>query len=207
MLFWITQIATFLDPGARRQHRLRRASRGSSSIIAQDGYLPRQMANRGDKLVFSNGIIFLAVVAGLLIVVFKGNITALIPLYAFGVFTGFTLSQAGMVVHHFRHKDGRWRGSALINGVGCVATGLVALVVVVSKFTAGAWIPAVFIPVLVVFFRVDRAPLPQGARRGAGRAGLQAAAPHPHRRRARRHACTGASSTPSSTPASWRPTG
>ena len=151
-LFWITQIATFPcwcspptppTPGSPRL----------GSIIAQDGYLPRQMANRGDKLVFSNGIIFLAVVAGLLIVVFKGNITALIPLYAFGVFTGFTLSQAGMVVHHFRHKDGRWRGSALINGVGCLATGLVALIVVVSKFTAGAWIPAVFIPVLVVFFR------------------------------------------------------
>ena len=69
-----------------------------SSIIARD-YLPRQMANRGDKLVFSNGIIFLAAAAAILIVAFDGNVTALIPLYAFGVFTGFTLSQAGMVVH------------------------------------------------------------------------------------------------------------
>jgi amino acid transporter len=151
-LFWITQIATFLVLVLAANTAYAGFPR-LGSIIAQDGYLPRQMANRGDKLVFSNGIIFLAVVAGLLIVVFKGNITALIPLYAFGVFTGFTLSQAGMVVHHFRHKDGRWRGSALINGVGCFATGLVALIVVVSKFTAGAWIPAVFIPVLVVFFR------------------------------------------------------
>ena len=84
-------------PDPRRQHGLRRASPRLSSIIARDGYLPRQLANRGDKLVFSNGILFLAVAAGVLIVVFKGNISALIPLYAFGVFTGFTLSQAGMV--------------------------------------------------------------------------------------------------------------
>ena len=128
-----------------------------SSIIARDGYLPRQLANRGDRLVFSNGIIFLAVLAGVLIIVFKGNISALIPLYAFGVFTGFTLSQAGMVVHHFRLREPRWRLSAVINGVGCVATGIVALVVVVSKFTEGAWIPAVLIPALVVGFRaIDR---------------------------------------------------
>ena len=125
-LFWITQLATFaiLILAANTAYadfpRL-------SSIIARDGFLPRQLANRGDKLVFSNGIIFLALVAGLLIVVFKGNIAALIPLYAFGVFTGFTLSQAGMVVHHFRLREPRWRPSAAINAVGCVATGVVAV--------------------------------------------------------------------------------
>jgi hypothetical protein len=124
-----------------------------SSIIARDGFLPRQLANRGDRLVFSNGVIGLAVLAGVLIVIFKGNISALIPLYAFGVFTGFTLSQAGMVVHHFRLREPRWRLSAVINGVGCVATGVVALVVVVSKFTEGAFIPAILIPALVVAFR------------------------------------------------------
>ncbi|MET0146877.1 MAG: APC family permease, partial [Ilumatobacteraceae bacterium] len=144
VLFWITQIATFaiLVLAANTAYadfpRL-------SSIIARDRYLPRQLANRGDRLVFSNGVIFLALMAGVLIVVFKGNISALIPLYAFGVFTGFTLSQAGMVVHHYRLREPRWRLSAAVNGVGCVATGIVALVVVVSKFTEGAWIPAVVI--------------------------------------------------------------
>ncbi len=152
-LFWVTQLATFavLVLAANTAYadfpRL-------SSIIARDGYLPRQLANRGDRLVFSNGIIFLAVLAGLLIVVFNGSISALIPLYAFGVFTGFTLSQAGMVVHHVRLREPRWRSSAVVNGVGCIATGTVAVVVVVSKFTEGAWIPAVLIPALVFFFRL-----------------------------------------------------
>jgi amino acid transporter len=152
VLFWLTQIATFavLILAANTAYadfpRL-------SSIIARDGYLPRQLANRGDRLVFSNGVIGLAVLAGVLIVIFKGNISALIPLYAFGVFTGFTLSQAGMVVHHFRLREPRWRVSAVINGVGCVATGVVALVVVVSKFTEGAFIPAILIPAMVLGFR------------------------------------------------------
>jgi amino acid transporter len=152
VLFWITQLATFaiLILAANTAYadfpRL-------SSIIARDGYLPRQLANRGDRLVFSNGVVGLAVLAGALIVVFKGNISALIPLYAFGVFTGFTLSQAGMVVHHFRLREPRWRLSSVVNGVGCLATGIVAVVVVVSKFTEGAWIPAVVIPSLVVAFR------------------------------------------------------
>ncbi len=152
ILFWVMQIATFaiLVLAANTAYadfpRL-------SSIIARDGYLPRQLANRGDRLVFSNGVIFLAVMAGVLIIAFKGNISALIPLYAFGVFTGFTLSQAGMVVHHYRLREARWRASAVVNGIGCVATGIVAIVVVVSKFTEGAWIPAVVIPALVIGFR------------------------------------------------------
>ncbi len=152
VLFWVTQLSTFaiLILAANTAYadfpRL-------SSIIARDGYLPRQLVNRGDRLVFSNGVVFLALLAGVLVVVFKGNISALIPLYAFGVFTGFTLSQAGMVVHHFRLREPHWRASAAINAVGCLATGVVALVVVVSKFTEGAWIPAVLIPVLVLAFR------------------------------------------------------
>jgi amino acid transporter len=152
VLFWVTQLATFaiLILAANTAYadfpRL-------SSIIARDGYLPRQLQNRGDRLVFSNGIIFLALIAGVLIVIFNGNISSLIPLYAFGVFTGFTLSQAGMVVHHFRLREPRWRISAVVNGIGCVATGIVAAVVVISKFTEGAWIPAVLIPVFVLSFR------------------------------------------------------
>jgi amino acid transporter len=152
VLFWVTQIATFAilvlaaNTGFADFPRL-------SSIVARDGYLPRQLINRGDRLVFSNGIVFLGVLAGVLIVVFKGNISALIPLYAVGVFTGFTLSQSGMVVHHFREREPRWKLSAVINGVGAVATGIVAVVVVVSKFTTGAWIPAALIPLLVVMFK------------------------------------------------------
>ncbi|CAN5523722.1 APC family permease [soil metagenome] len=151
-LFWVTQIATFavLVLAANTAYagfpRL-------GSILAVDGHLPRQMANRGDKLVFSNGIIFLGVTAGVLVVVFKGNISSLIPLYAFVVFTGCTLSQAGMVVHHFRHQHGRWQLSAVINATGCLATAAVAVIVVVSKFLQGAWLPAVFIPMLVIAFR------------------------------------------------------
>ena len=123
------------------------------SILAQDRYLPTQLANRGDRLVFSNGIIVLATAAGLLVVAFGGITTALIPLYAVGVFTGFTLSQGGMVQHHRRHQEEGWRWKAVINAVGAVATGIVTLVVVVSKFTIGAWIPAVVIPIIVVLLR------------------------------------------------------
>ncbi len=149
--FWIMQISTFaiLILAANTAYadfpRL-------SSIIARDGFLPRQFSNRGDRLVFSNGVIFLAVVASGLIWFFDGEISQLIPLYAFGVFTGFTFSQTGMVVHHIRLKEPRWRWSLAINAIGAVTTGIIALIVVVSKFTQGAWIPAVLIPFMVVFF-------------------------------------------------------
>ena len=124
-----------------------------SSIIARDGYLPRQLANRGDRLVFSNGVLVLSVVAGLLIVAFKGDTSALIQLYAVGVFTGFTLSQAGMVQHHRRLHEEGWRRGLIINAIGAGATGLVLVVVLVSKFTEGAWIPAVLVPFIVMFFK------------------------------------------------------
>ncbi|MEO7557171.1 MAG: APC family permease [Acidimicrobiales bacterium] len=124
-----------------------------SQLIARDGYLPRQLANRGDRLVFSNGIFLLAGAAAVLVVVFGGETTALIPLYAVGVFTGFTLSQAGMVVRHRRLREPRWQLTAAINGLGAVVTGVVLAVVVVSKFTIGAWIPVVIIPLLVILLR------------------------------------------------------
>ncbi len=123
-----------------------------SSIISRDGYLPRQMANRGDRLVFSNGIVFLAGLAALLIVVFDGNTAALIPLYAVGVFTSFTLSQFGMFRFQRTHRDAGWKHRSTISLIGAAATFVVALVVVVSKFTQGAWIPAVVIPAIVVLF-------------------------------------------------------
>ena len=98
-----------------------------SSILARDGYAPRQLANLGDRLVFSNGIGALAFLAALLIVLFGGRTHSLIPLYAVGVFLSFTLSQAGMVRHWQKTREGRWRTKAAINGLGAVATGLVLL--------------------------------------------------------------------------------
>ncbi len=123
-----------------------------SSLIAKDGYLPRQFANRGDRLVFSNGIVFLAVAAGVLLVAFGGKTNALIPLYAIGVFTSFTLSQMGMVRHHQRVREPRWRLNATINGVGAVATFVVLLIVASTKFTSGAWVPIVVVPVVMTGF-------------------------------------------------------
>ncbi len=121
-----------------------------ASIMAGDRFLPRQFANRGDRLVFSNGVVILAVAATTLIVAFGGDTTALIPLYAVGVFTAFTLSQAGMVVHHRRLREPHWKRGVAINATGTVATFIVLLVVLISKFTIGAWIPAILIPLIMV---------------------------------------------------------
>src|SRR5688572_11973199 len=103
-------------------------------ILARDRYLPTQLANRGDRLVYSNGIIILAIVAGLLVIAFDGKTTKLIPLYAIGVFTGFTLSQAGAVRHWQRERGPGWQWKAAVNTVGALSTAIVALVVIVSKF-------------------------------------------------------------------------
>ena len=151
-LFWMLMVGTFLILILAANTAYADFPR-LASIIARDGYLPRQFFNRGARLVFSNGVIFLATVAGVLIVVFNGDISKLIPLYAFGVFTGFTLSQAGMVRHHLKLKEENWRFGLTINAIGAASTGLIALVVVVSKFTEGAWIPAALIPIMVFAFR------------------------------------------------------
>jgi amino acid transporter len=124
-----------------------------SSIIARDGYLPRQLANRGDRLVFSNGVIVLATAAGALIIAFGGTTNALIPLYAVGVFLSFTLSQAGMVRHHQKEQERGYKRNIVINAVGSVATAIVLLIVATTKFTSGAWVPLVVIPVIVVGFK------------------------------------------------------
>jgi amino acid transporter len=124
-----------------------------SSIIAQDGHLPRQLANRGDRLVYSNGIIVLAGLAGLLIIAFGGITNALIPLYAVGVFTSFTLAQGGMVRHHLKLREPGWKRNTAINGVGAVATLVVLLIVAITKFTSGAWVPLVVIPMIVLLFK------------------------------------------------------
>jgi amino acid transporter len=152
LVFWFLQLATagILTLAANTAYadfpRL-------SSIIARDGYLPRQLANRGDRLVFSNGVLVLAILAGVLIWVFGGETNALIPLYAVGVFVSFTLSQAGMVRHHQKERESQWRFHATINGIGAVATAIVAIVIASTKFTSGAWVPLVVIPLIVLLFK------------------------------------------------------
>jgi amino acid transporter len=152
VMFWLTMIATFLILILAANTAYADFPR-LASIIAKDGFLPRQFFNRGARLVFSNGVLFLAIVASTLIVAFQGDISKLIPLYAFGVFTGFTLSQSGMVRHHIKHKEPHWQAGLVINAVGAFATGMIAIIVVVSKFTEGAYIPALLIPIMVAMFR------------------------------------------------------
>jgi amino acid transporter len=124
-----------------------------ASILSRDSYMPRQFAARGDRLAFSNGIIALALFAILLIWLFHGDTSALIPLYAIGVFVCFTLSQAGMVVHWVRSREPGWRWRAALNGLGATATALVSIVQVATKFTHGAWIVVLIIPLIILALR------------------------------------------------------
>lgn len=156
IFFFITQFATFgiLILAANTAYadfpRL-------SSIIAKDKFLPRQLANRGDRLVFSNGILFLGAAASGLVVAFGGLVNALIPLYAVGVFTGFTLSQFGMLVRHRKLKEPGWQTRAFFSGVGSLTTFFVVSIVVVVKFADGAWIPAIVIPsMMFIFVSINR---------------------------------------------------
>jgi len=127
-----------------------------ASILARDRYVPRQFMNQGDRLAFSNGIIGLSIFAAVLLVLFRGDTHALIPLYMIGVFVSFTLSQAGMVVHWWRLRGPGWRTSAMVNGVGALVTGVVLLVVAATKAHEGAWIIMLLIPLNVLFFRITR---------------------------------------------------
>ena len=120
--------------------------------IAQNNYLPHAFRYRGRRLVYSYGIITLAVLTALLLIAFGGITDRLIPLYAVGAFLAFTLSQAGMVVHWYKKRGAHWRKSAFINGLGAFVTGITVCVVLVAKFVEGAWITLLFIPLLVVFF-------------------------------------------------------
>ncbi|HEX9775548.1 MAG TPA: APC family permease [Actinomycetota bacterium] len=125
-----------------------------SSILAKDRFMPRQFFNRGDRLVFSNGILVLSILAGLLLVAFDADLNRLIQLYVVGVFTSFTLSQAGMVSRWRRLRQPEtWRRRAILNGVGAATTGVVLIVVAVSKFTRGAWMVIVAIPLVVLLLR------------------------------------------------------
>ena len=124
-----------------------------ASIVARDGYLPRQLTLLGDRLVFSNGIALLAGLAGVLILIFDGDTHGLIPLFAIGAFLAFTLSQAGMVVHWMRERGNHWQTKACLNGLGMLMTGLTLVVIGVSKFLDGAWIVVLVIPLFVLGFQ------------------------------------------------------
>jgi hypothetical protein len=124
--------------------------------VSRDRYLPRQFMNQGDRLAFSNGIVILSVFAAVLILAFRGHTQSLLPLYMIGVFVSFTLSQAGMVLHWRKSTDPRRRTNALINGFGAIVTGIVLIIVAVTKTFEGAWIVLLLIPVIVALFKATR---------------------------------------------------
>jgi amino acid transporter len=129
----------------------------AASVMARDEVMPKQFAFRGDRLAFSNGIIVVGLLSSLLLIAFQADTHKLIPLYAFGVFTAFTLSQAGMVVHWRRDKTPGWRRALLVNAVGATATGVVAVIIGATKFLDGAWLSMAIMAVLVFILWLIRA--------------------------------------------------
>jgi Amino acid permease len=124
--------------------------------IASNNYLPHVFRYRGRRLVYTYGILVLATLTALLLIVFRGVTDKLIPLYAVGAFTAFTMSQSGMVSHWFKKRGPHWRKSVFVNGLGAVVTGITTCVILVAKFTEGAWITILFIPMLMVVFSYTR---------------------------------------------------
>ena len=128
-----------------------------AALHARDGFLPRQFTSQGDRLVFSNGILMLSLAAGFLVMLFGAKEDHLLPLYAVGVFLGFTISQTGMVVRWRRLQGKGWHLKALVNGLGAVTTLVVMMVIAVTRFAHGAWIVIVLVPIMVVtFFNIHR---------------------------------------------------
>jgi len=123
------------------------------SLLAKDGYMPRYLGVRGERLSFSNGIILLSIVAGLLIFIYDGNTDHLISLYAIGVFLSFTIAQTGMVVHWRRERTTGWIMNAIINAIGAIVTGIVVLIIGITKFSHGAWAVIVFIPFMIFIYK------------------------------------------------------
>ncbi|MHB1853708.1 MAG: APC family permease [Acidimicrobiales bacterium] len=123
-----------------------------ASLLAGDDRLPHAFAIRGDRLVFNNGIWVLAVLAAVLLIATGGNTDSLIPLFAIGVFTGFTLAQAGMVRHWWQARSPGWRWRSAVNGLGAVASGASTLIFVLTKFREGAWVVVVVLPLLILLF-------------------------------------------------------
>jgi hypothetical protein len=128
-----------------------------ASFAAGDNFMPKQLTKRGHRLVFSNGIIALSVAATVLVLATGAKVDRLIPLYAVGVFTSFTLSQAGMARHHHRLHEEGWKSGLVINATGAVVSGLMTIIIAVTKFTHGAWVIIVVIPIMVtLLFRLNR---------------------------------------------------
>jgi amino acid transporter len=150
-----------------------------AALLAQDGFFPRQFLNLGDRLVFSNGMLVLAGFAGGLIVAFRANVNSLIHLYVIGVFTAFTLAQAGMVRHWQRERGPGWQRRAIMNGVGAAATLLVDVIVILTKFTEGAWMVMIAIPTLIGIFYVIHRHYRSVARRLRAKARAVLARPEP----------------------------
>jgi amino acid transporter len=128
-----------------------------ANILAQDGFLPRQLLNLGDRLVFSNGVLILSTLAIILIFIYEANPHHLIPLYAVGVFLAFTLSQASMVMFHWQERRPNWRKNLVINGLGVITTGVVTILLTVEKWSEGAYIVVVAIPIIVWLFSLVKA--------------------------------------------------
>jgi amino acid transporter len=155
-LFFMVQIATMLILVLAANTSYADFPR-LASFHAGDHFLPRQLTRHGDRLVFSNGIITLAVFASLLLIVFKASVTNLIPLYAIGVFTSFTFSQAGMSKRHLRLREPGWRMGLAINGFGALVSGVMTLIIAATKFRQGAWIILIAVPVMLFgLLRVNR---------------------------------------------------
>lgn len=123
-----------------------------SSVLARDNYMPHQFSFRGDRLAFSTGIVALGVIAAVLVVIFGGDVTGLIHLYAVGVFLAFSMSDTGMVVHWWRTRGPGWKRSIIINGADAVLTSSILVIVAVTKFALGAWIVLILIPLITAFF-------------------------------------------------------
>jgi amino acid transporter len=124
-----------------------------ASLLARDNYLPHAFAQRGDRQVFFHGIWVLSGLSALLLIAVRGNTLTLIPLFAIGVFTGFTLSQSGLVVHWRRRRPPGWQRRAVINGTGAVITAVATLVFLFTKFTEGAWVVVIAVPLFIVLFQ------------------------------------------------------
>jgi amino acid transporter len=176
-MYWVVQIFTFAVLILAANTSFQGFPR-LSALLAHDRFIARQFTNLGDRLVFSNGVVVLAGLAAFLIWIYHANVNNLIHLYVVGVFTAFTLSQAGMVRYWLRTHGQRWRRRAVVNGIGSAATFVVTVVVVITKFTEGAWMVMVAVPLMIAgFYGVRRHYRGVGRRLAAGAAAVLAAPP------------------------------
>ncbi len=175
-MYWVVQVTTFAILVLAANTSFQGFPR-LAALLARDRFFPRQFANLGDRLVYSNGIVVLSGLAIGLLWYYHARVDSLIHLYVIGVFTAFTLSQAGMVRHWLRTRAGRWRQSMVLNGAGALATGVVGVIVVLTKFTQGAWLVIVAIPLLVGLFLWINRHYRKTARRLRAAAAAVASAP------------------------------